>query len=143
MVSKREKVSPTLKSCARQRASSLRDGGPGDSLICAVSCSTSVFWLPLMSDCTGHTHTHTHIISRWTQPLCLLPAIRTSRLACEYANMHARTPLSLSLHKHTHTHNLHFPHTSKNSPSTIRLCIPSTTTTKSTKDYYTAKAQNA
>lgn len=50
-VSKRRKVSPTLNSVARQRAISLRVGGPGDSWMCCVNCSTSFFWQPLMSDC--------------------------------------------------------------------------------------------
>jgi hypothetical protein len=50
-VSKSRKVSPTLNSVARQRAISLRVGGPGDSWMCCVSCSTSFFWQPLMSDC--------------------------------------------------------------------------------------------
>ncbi len=37
MVSNSEKVSPTLKMVARQRASSLRVGGPGFPLICPTS----------------------------------------------------------------------------------------------------------
>jgi hypothetical protein len=54
-VSKRRKVSPTLNRVARQRAISLRVGGPGDSWMCCVSCSTSFFWQPFMSDCNRTT----------------------------------------------------------------------------------------
>ena len=50
MVSNNENVSPTLKMVARQRARSLRVGGPGFWEIWAVSCWINFFWLSLMSD---------------------------------------------------------------------------------------------
>lgn len=62
-VSNRRKVSPTLNSVARQRAISLRVGGPGDSWMCCVSCSTSFFWQPLMSD-YNRTALWLHIASK-------------------------------------------------------------------------------
>lgn len=56
-VSKSRKVSPTLNRVAKQRATSLRVGGPGDSCILCVNCSTSFFWHPLMSFCNNN-NTH-------------------------------------------------------------------------------------
>lgn len=48
--SNNKEASPTLKSVAKTRPISFLVGGPGDSFICLMSCSTNFFWQPLMSD---------------------------------------------------------------------------------------------
>lgn len=50
IVSNNKEASPTLNKVAKQRPISFLVGGPGDSLICLISCSTNFFWHPLISD---------------------------------------------------------------------------------------------